>query len=180
MQSNYNNRLFETCNICWHIANVSKQLTLYSAEAYSEPRQPSKMKLFVKIVNAFQSLTIFAKAPSWKFDEVLNTPLFRKSKKQKTKQGKDKPRYRSSRPEVFRKKVTFKNFTKFTWKHLFQSLLFNKTLLKKGFWHRCFPGNFVKFLKTLFLYRTPPVPASEDTSFINVLETLEKPWNKTL
>ena len=25
------------------------------------------------------------------------------------------------------------------------------TLLKKGLWHRCFPVNFVKFLRTLFL-----------------------------
>ena len=62
-----------------YIANLGKQFTLYSAEAYTEPCQPSKMKIFVKIVNAFQSLTIFAKAPSWKFDKVLNTPLFSKS-----------------------------------------------------------------------------------------------------
>ena len=26
-----------------------------------------------------------------------------------------------------------------------------ETLLKKRLWHRCFPVNFVKFLKTLFL-----------------------------
>ena len=51
-------------------------------EAYSELCQASKMKLFVKIVHNFQSLTIFAKAPYWKFDKVLNTPLFSKSKKQ--------------------------------------------------------------------------------------------------
>ena len=48
-------------------------------EAYSEPCQASKMKLFVKIVHNFQSLTIVAKAPYWKFDKVLNTPLFSKS-----------------------------------------------------------------------------------------------------
>ena len=37
------------------------------------------------------------------------------------------------------------------------SLFFNKvaglrpaTLLKKRLWHRCFPGNFVKFLRTTF------------------------------
>ena len=40
---------------------MGKQFTLYSAEANSKPCQPSKMKLFVKIVNDFQSLTIFAK-----------------------------------------------------------------------------------------------------------------------
>ena len=32
-------------------------------EAYSEPCQTSKMKLFVKIVNGRKSLTLFAKSP---------------------------------------------------------------------------------------------------------------------
>ena len=48
-----------------------------------------------------------------------------------------------------------------TGKHLCQSLLFNKvtslrpaTLLKKRLWHRCFPVNFTKFLKTPFLQNT--------------------------
>ena len=43
-------------------------------------------------------------------------------------------------------------------KHLWQSLFFNKvaglrpaTLLKKRLWHRCFPVNFAKFLRTPFL-----------------------------
>ena len=48
-------------------------------EAYSEPYQASKMKLFVKIVHNFQSLIIFTKAPYWKFDKVLNTSLLSKS-----------------------------------------------------------------------------------------------------
>ena len=49
------------------------------------------------------------------------------------------------------------NFPKFTGKHLCQSLFLNKvvglrpaTLLKKWLWHRCFPVNFVKFLRTGF------------------------------
>ena len=61
-------------------------------------------------------------------------------------------------PEVFCKKGVLENFTKFTGKHLCQSLLFNKvaglkpaTLLKKRLWHRCFPVNSVKFLRTPFL-----------------------------
>ena len=64
---------------------------------------------------------------------------------------------RTSRPEVFCKKGVLRNFTKFTGKHLCQSLFFNKvaglrpaTLLKKRLWHRCFPVNFVKFLRTPF------------------------------
>ena len=32
----------------------------------------------------------------------------------------------------------------------------SSTLLKKRLWYRCFPGNFVKFLRTTFFYRTPP------------------------
>ena len=78
-----------------------------------------------------------------------------------------KKTYRSSRPEVFRKKGALRNFAKFTGKHLWQRLFFNKvaglrpaTLLKKSLWHRCFPVNFVKFLRTPFFYRTPPVAAS--------------------
>ena len=59
---------------------------------------------------------------------------------------------------MFCKKGVLRNFPKFTGKHLCQSLFFNKvaglrpsTLLKKRLWHRCFPVNFVKFLRTPFL-----------------------------
>ena len=56
------------------------------------------------------------------------------------------------------KKGVLKNFKKFTGKHLCQRLFFNKvagfrpaTLLKKRLWHRYFPVNFSKSLKTPFL-----------------------------
>ena len=59
---------------------------------------------------------------------------------------------------MFCEKGVLGNFTKFTGKHLCQGLFFNKvaglkcaTLLKKRAWHRCFPVNFVKFLRTPFL-----------------------------
>ena len=42
-----------------------------------------------------------------------------------------------------------RNCTKFTEKHLYQSLM-PAILFKKRHWHRCFPVNFVKFLKTPF------------------------------
>ena len=58
----------------------------------------------------------------------------------------------------------FKNFTKFTEKHLCQSLCYNKvvdlirlywkTLLKKRLWHMYFPVNFARFLRTPFLQNT--------------------------
>ena len=63
---------------------------------------------------------------------------------------------RSCRPEVFCKKDVLRNFAKSIGKHLCQSLFFNKvaslptTLLKKRLWHRCFPVNFAKFLRTPF------------------------------
>ena len=72
---------------------------------------------------------------------------------------------RTSRPEVFCKKGV-QNFTKFTGKHLCQSLFFNQvaglrpaTFFKKTLWHRCFSMNFVK-LKNTYFYRTPPITAS--------------------
>ena len=65
--------------------------------------------------------------------------------------------YRYSRPEPFCKKAALRNFTKFTGKHLCQSLFFNKvaglrpaTLSKKRLWRRCFPVNFVKFVRPSF------------------------------
>ena len=72
---------------------------------------------------------------------------------------------------MFCKKGVLKNFTKFTGKHLCQSLFFNEVaglrptsspercagdevgpeacnFIKKRLWHRCFPVNFVKYLRT--------------------------------
>ena len=65
--------------------------------------------------------------------------------------------YISSHPKVFCKKDVLRNSAKFTEKHLCQSLFFNKvaglrppTLLKKRLQHRCFPVNFVNFLRKPF------------------------------
>ena len=62
---------------------------------------------------------------------------------------------RSRRLVVFCKKGILENFAKFTGKHLYQSLFFNKvadprpaTFLKKKLRHRCFPVNFANFLRT--------------------------------
>ena len=63
-------------------------------------------------------------------------------------------KYRSSRQEVFYRKGVFRNFEKFTGKHLCENLLFNKvaglrtvTLLKKRFQYKCFSVYCSKFLK---------------------------------
>ena len=77
-------------------------------------------------------------------------------------------------PEVSVRKGLLRNFTKFTGKHLYQSLFcsllirpkvwlncqkrnvkfVSATLLKERLWHRCFPVNFVKFLRTPILQNT--------------------------
>ena len=68
---------------------------------------------------------------------------------------------RSSHRRCFVRKDVLRDFAKLTGKHLCQSLFFNKvthlrpaTLLKKRLWHRCFPVNFAKFLRTSFLQNT--------------------------
>ena len=65
---------------------------------------------------------------------------------------------RSSRPELFCKKVVLKNFAKFTEKHLCWSLFYSKvadvrpaTLLKNKLRHRYFHLNFAKSLSNNFL-----------------------------
>ena len=70
-------------------------------------------------------------------------------------------------------KGVFRNFAKYTRKHLCQSLFFNNvaglrpaTLLNKRFWHRCFPGNFVKFFKNIFFTEYLPATASELTRIV--------------
>ena len=65
--------------------------------------------------------------------------------------------HRNSHQRCSIKKGVLRNFTKFTGKHLCQSIFVNKvaglslaTLLKKRLWHRCFPVKFAKFLRTPF------------------------------
>ena len=56
---------------------------------------------------------------------------------------------RSSHQRCSVRKGVLRNFAKFTGTHLFQSLFFNKIA-----WHRCFPVNSTKFLRTPFLQNT--------------------------
>ena len=95
---------------------------------------------------------------------------------------------RGRRPEVFCKKGVLTNFVKFTGKDLWQSLCFNKvagleaaTILKKRLLHRCFPVNFVKFVRTPF-YRTPPASASGKKLQPNLWFIMAKlyPWEPQL
>ena len=58
------------------------------------------------------------------------------------------------------RKGDLRNFSKFTRKHLCQTLFLNKvaglkpTSIKKRLWHRCFPVSFEKFLGIPFLQST--------------------------
>ena len=45
------------------------------SEAYSEPSQTSKMKVFAKIVSGFEPFTVFTKSSMFGFDWGLNAPL---------------------------------------------------------------------------------------------------------
>ena len=58
--------------------------------------------------------------------------------------------YWSSHQTCSMGKGLLRNSTKFRGKHQCQTA----TLSKKGLWHRCFPVNFTKFLRTHFLQDT--------------------------
>ena len=81
-----------------------------------------------------------------------------KRKDQSITQGKFKNILRSSHRRCSVRKAFLWNFAKITGKHLCKSLFFNKVVglslqlyKKKRLWHRCFPVNFTKFLRTPFL-----------------------------
>ena len=68
-------------------------------------------------------------------------------------------RFRSSHHKCSMKKGVLRNITKFTGKHLCQSLFFNKVAglraaTKKKLWPTCFPVIFAKFLRTAYLQNT--------------------------
>ena len=56
-------------------------------------------------------------------------------------------------PELFYKKDALRNYSKFTGKHLCQSLFLNKVVGLR-LWHRCFHVGFRKFVRQTFLHNT--------------------------
>ena len=84
---------------------------------------------------------------------------------------------------MFCKKGVLRNFIKFTGKHTCQSLFFNKVvaaaLLKKRLWHRSFPVNFAKFLRTPFFHRSPLMVASVNIYYEIYHIAVLKTWGKT-
>ena len=90
---------------------------------------------------------------------------------------------RSSHQRCSMKKGVLRNFTKFTGKHLCQTLFFSKVagcnFFKKRFWHKCFPVNFVKFLRKPYLQNTSERLTSRSSRLqmlfkLGVLEALFK------
>ena len=88
---------------------------------------------------------------------------------------------------MFRKKVVFKNFTKFTVNHLSWSLCFNKvaglqpaTLLKKETPTHVFSCEFCEIFKNTIFYRTPPAAASKTTQITEVTNKRRRPIDGVL
>ena len=82
-------------------------------------------------------------------------------------------KFRSSHRRCPVRKGVLRNFAKFTRKHLCQSLF-----LKKRLWHRCFPVNFAKLLRTPCLQNTCGATASESLVIVNT-NILWICWKKT-
>ena len=84
-------------------------------------------------------------------------------------------KYRSSRPDVFCKKVVLRNFAKFTGKHVYQSLFLIKlpeacNFIKKETMAQMFSCEFCEISRNTFSYRAPPVAASESRIHILILQ----------
>ena len=94
--------------------------------------------------------------------------------------------FRSSRPEYSVKEVFLVASQNLQEKHLCQRLFFNKvvdlrpaTLLKKRLWHRCFPENFAKYLRTPSLFNRKLLVAASSIPR-EIRRTLTQPmsnWN---
>ena len=84
---------------------------------------------------------------------------------------------RSSRREVFCKKGVLRNLAKFTGKHLWQSLFFNKVagLIEKETLAQVFSCEFCQISKNYFSYRTPPMAVSDTGIFENIFSFLGSP-----
>ena len=87
---------------------------------------------------------------------------------------------RSSRQEVFCKKGVFRNFAKFTGKHLWISSIKKETL------GQVFSCEFCKFSKNIYYFRTPPVVASVGAEIFGIarttteMETFSSSWTKII
>ena len=90
--------------------------------------------------------------------------------------------FRSISLEVHCKKGVLRNFSKFTGKHLCQSLFFIKlacNFIKKETLAQVFSCEFCKISKNIFFHTTPPVAASDTEIVQNEISILKLIVNLT-
>ena len=81
--------------------------------------------------------------------------------------------YRQQRSEAVARSCSLKKvFLKIPQNSQESGLFFNSNFIKKEIWHRCFPVNFVKFLRTPFLEN------SSGRLLLNVYFCKDVPWRK--
>ena len=85
--------------------------------------------------------------------------------------------FRSSHQKCSMKKSVLRNFTKFTGK---VADLIPATLLKMRLWHRYFPVNLTKFLRTPFLHNTSGQLLLTFLELRGVFRTLSNIWEAFL
>ena len=118
-------------------------LTFEDNQTISPPKTPSCLKNFYLLFH-FYTYVVFC-GINFELTSIKQITLKNQGSTNKNVLYWCLAHIRSSWPEVFYRKGVLKNFAKFTGKHLQAS-----TLLKKRLWHRWFPVNYVKFLRTLF------------------------------
>ena len=92
--------------------------------------------------------------------------LFLKERNKRREKLREKTLYRSSHRRCSEKQDVLRNFAKFTGKHLWQRLFFNKvagasSFIKKETPTQVFSCEFCEITTNIFFYRTPRVAASE-------------------
>ena len=125
--------------------------------------QRNTFKIYLRCTaktNIYKQIDMFIKTSSKRFEDVLIKSFIRKNlswqyvlKTYGLRQIFIKQTEAVARRCSVKKGILI-NFTKFTGKHLCHSLFLNKVsdlnVIKKRFWHRCFPVHFVKFFREPF------------------------------
>ena len=82
----WTNCLIEKDHFYWNLSsdkntNQVKLTVYYETEAYSQHNQTSEVELFLRIVNSFQTLNIFAKYSNLGVLNVFSVPLYEMRKR---------------------------------------------------------------------------------------------------
>ena len=132
--------MFQRVNLFWKIAVVNVDcLSAYLCGGH-------KINLHLQFRSPFKHFRLLRSVEFTNLASPCNFQLQKRHNFQKADYG-------SSYRMCSVRKGVLRNFTTFTGKYLCQSLK-PATLLKKRLWHRFFPVNVVKFLRTPFLQNT--------------------------